>query len=176
MKCENCGAKIRKWESYCPKCGMEIINSESKPLKNKYLRGEYHEHREVAIEPYDLDEEDFSAAKYHEDTYQNKDNYSDRDYNQHNQDDDYHYNQDQDDQQHNRNKGYKKKYNPNRNYQQNYNPEGQQKKKYTRGYDLDEYYESEETGSSIWGTVFLLLIVALLFGFVMGFLFFSTKV
>ena len=35
-------------------------------------------------------------------------------------------------------------------------------KKYQRGYDLDEYYESVESESSIWGTIMLLLIIALL--------------
>lgn len=186
MKCENCGTKVRKWDTYCPKCGMELSVSEYKPLKNKYLRGEYHEQREVPTEPYDLEGEDYSAAKYYEDTYQNEDNYSDRDYNQQNQDNNYQYNQDRDYKQDNpdksykkdksyKNKPYKKKYNQNRDYQHNYNPNEYKKKKY-RGYDLDEYYGTEENESSIWGTVFLLLVIALLFGFVIGIIFFSTKI
>lgn len=174
MKCQNCGAKVRKWDTYCPKCGMELFSSEYKPLKNKYLRGEYHEQREGQIEPYDLEGEDNSAAEYYEDNYQNQDDYQNKEKNQHNPDENSQFDQDKNYNQ-GQNKSYKKKYNGNRNYQQNYNPKGYQKKKY-RGYDLDEYYESEETGSSIWGTVFLLLIVALLFGFVMGFMFFSTKI
>lgn len=157
MKCENCGARIRKWESYCPKCGMELFNSDSKPLQKKYLRGEYREVEEISTEPYDLGAEDLSEATYNQDTYQNPN------YNQDNQDED-------------SQKGNRNQNNRNRNYKQEYNKEGNSQKKYQRGYDLDEYYESEKTGGSIWGTVILMLIVALLFGFVMGVMFFSTKI
>ncbi|HOI40963.1 MAG TPA: zinc ribbon domain-containing protein [Methanobacterium sp.] len=141
MKCENCGSKIKKGETYCPKCGMELFNSQYKPLKKKYLRGEYREVDDLGTSPYNLDEDDYSESAYQQDNYQNQN-----------------YNQ-------------KRK----KNYQKNYNQETNPQKKYQRGYDLDEYYESEETGSSMWGTIMLLLIVALLFGFVMGFMFFSTK-
>ena len=168
MKCENCGAKIKKRETYCPKCGMELFNSQYKPLKKKYLRGEYMEREEVATSTYDLEDDDYSESTYQQDKYQNQ-NY--------NQDEDYNYNRDRKGKQYkqyNENKDYNQK--RKKNYQRNYNQKTNPQKKYQRGYDLDEYYESEESGSSIWGTIFLLLIVALLFGFVMGFMFFSTKI
>jgi hypothetical protein len=184
MKCENCGTKIRKWDAYCPKCGMELFSSESKPLKSKYLRGEYREEEEVAIVPYDLESDDLSKAAYHDSPYQNQDDYQHMDYSQYDEDANYqtgsnrdniHNNQEIDYNKKNKKKYNNKKYNRNKNYQKNYNPEGYQKKKY-RGYDLDEYYGTEETGSSVWRIFFLLLIVALIFGFVMGLMFFSIKV
>ena len=64
MKCENCGAEVKNRQSYCPKCGMELFNSDYKPLKNKFLKGEYREAEEVPVGPYDL-----------EGTYQNWDDY-----------------------------------------------------------------------------------------------------
>jgi hypothetical protein len=177
MICENCGAKIGKGESYCPKCGMELFNPEYKPLKKKYLRGEYREEAKVSTQPYDLEAENLSEVTYQQDTHQNQNYNQDKNYNQHNHDEDYQYNQGSDRKQYNWNKDYNQKYNRNKNYEKNYNQEGyHQKKKYKRGYDLDEYYESEKKGSSIWKIVFLFLIVALLFGFVMGFMFFSTKI
>lgn len=141
MKCENCGAKIKKWETYCPKCGMELFNSHYKPLKKRYLRGEYRETEESRTSPYDLDQMEYSESTYQQDKYQNQNN------------------------NHKRERNYKNKSN-------HRNPH----KKYQRGYDLDEYYESVENESSIWGTIMLLLVIALLFGFVMGFVFFSTKI
>lgn len=39
MICENCGAKVKKGERYCPRCGMELLVS-NKPLKRKYLKGD----------------------------------------------------------------------------------------------------------------------------------------
>jgi len=136
MKCENCGAKIKKWETYCPKCGMELFNSQYKPLKKRYLRGEYRETEESRTSPYDLDQMEYSESTYQQDKYQNQNN--------------------------------------NQKWERNHQKKPQ--KKYQRGYDLDEYYESVESESSIWGTIMLLLIIALLFGFVMGFVFFSTKI
>ena len=44
--CENCGCHIRKGDSYCPKCGMELLVSEYKPLKKRYIRGEYYDEEE----------------------------------------------------------------------------------------------------------------------------------
>lgn len=189
MKCENCGAKIRKWDTYCPKCGMELFNSEQKPLKSKYLRGEYREEEEVSTQPYDLDEKEHSTTTYHDVPHQNHDDYQNMGYNQYD-DEDYHYNPDKDNKKHNqdenyqynqksdkrhykKNKNYNKNYNRNRNYDPNYTQKGHPQRKYPRGYDLDEYYGAEETKGSIWGTVLLLLLLALLIGLVMGFIFFS---
>lgn len=44
--CENCGCNIRKGDSYCPRCGMELLVSEYKPLKKMYIRGEYYDEEE----------------------------------------------------------------------------------------------------------------------------------
>ncbi len=141
MKCGNCGSKIKKGEPYCPKCGMELFNSQYKPLKKRFLRGEYREVENFVTSPYNL-EEDYSRSTHQRSDHQNQ--------------------------------SYKKK--RKRNYQKNYKQETNPQKKHYRGYDLDEYYESKKTNSSTWSTIMLLLIVALLFGFVMGFMLFSTKI
>ncbi len=39
--CDNCGAHIDDQERYCPECGMELLVSDYKPLKKKYMGGEY---------------------------------------------------------------------------------------------------------------------------------------
>jgi zinc-ribbon domain len=114
MKCENCGAEIRKKDRYCPDCGMDI--PEYKPLQDKYLRGE------------NQDEEGFwddNEEYVHTDKAQYHQEYS--------------------------------------------NGENQ--------YQNDEYgaYEVTESQRSVWSSVILLLIVALLIGFVMGLIFFSGK-
>jgi len=160
MICENCGAKIGKRESYCPKCGMELFNSESKPLQKKFLRGEYMEQEEIPSETYDL-EEDISETTYQEDPYQYEE-YGDKNYRDKNYGDG----------------DYKTEYEGGSNYNQRHKQDDYGQKRYhRRGYDLgDENFEYEETKSSIWGTVLLFLVIALLFGFVMGFMFFSTNI
>jgi hypothetical protein len=115
MKCENCGAEIRKKARYCPDCGMDI--PEHKPLQNKYLRGEYQEDEEEFLD----DNEEYNHA------------------------DEAHYHQE-----------------------------------YSNGeneYQNVEYgaYEVTENQRSSWSSVILLLIVALLIGLVVGFIFFSGK-
>lgn len=40
MKCENCGSIIRRGNTYCPMCGMEL-RTEYKPLQERYKRGEF---------------------------------------------------------------------------------------------------------------------------------------
>lgn len=42
MICDNCGAHIKDEERYCPECGMELLISDYKPLKKKYMGGKYH--------------------------------------------------------------------------------------------------------------------------------------
>jgi uncharacterized Zn finger protein (UPF0148 family) len=155
MRCENCGAEIVKGEIYCPNCGMELYNSESKPLQKKFIRGEYQEEAEIPTEPYNL-EEDTPETTY-QDPYQ--DSYQYEEYEEY------------------ENKNYKTKYERDEDYNPRYNQDNYNQKSYhRRGYDLgDEDFEYEETKSSIWGTVFLFLVIALLFGFVMGFMFFSIK-
>jgi len=69
------------------------------------------------------------------------------------------------DNRHKKNKGYKS--NSNKNYYKRGN-------KVKRGYDLDAYYGSQEKKSSMTGTIVLFLVMALLMGLVLGFIFFST--
>lgn len=234
MICENCGARIGKGKSYCPKCGKEVYDSGHKPLKNKYLRGEYLQNDESSAEPYYLEEENLSSDTNQKEPYQNWDDYNKdpyEDYTQtkddneiNNQDTGYDrdygkkgsYDQYKDDESHHQdyddnkrysggrdpekgyNKGYDKRYdkkkksynkyegdrgydkgyNKSKGYKRNYNQENYHKKgkPVRRGYDLDAYYGTEEKKSSIWRTVILFLILALLMGLVMGFIFFSTKI
>ena len=224
MICENCGAPIGKRDNHCPECGMELFNSEHKPLQKKYLRGEYLP--DESSTDY-LDYETDSDQTYQKEPYQNWDDYdrdphddyhqndygglnksgSDHEYDPKNssnptehdlsQDTDFHkdnndydkpYNSERNyykknkknksydngydrdrsyDNRHGKNKGYKGKYS-----QENYS----QKKPVRRGYDLDAYYGSEEKQSSILKTAILFLVLALLIGFVMGFIFFSGKI
>jgi len=225
MICENCGAKIRNRESYCPRCGTELFDFEHKPLQKKFLRGEYRDQDEVEIAPYNL-EEDYSKETYQKEPYQNWDD-QDPDFAQGNEEknglnEEYHqnhdYNQDKShktdytgdgDYKNNYkgNKPYKKNYDPNKNYNKKYNQDQssdrnyddkrghnnksnqrkgskrdynkkgyhKQKKYPTKVYNLDEY-EPQQKQSSVWGTVILFLVLALLIGFVMGFIFFSGKI
>ncbi len=226
MICDNCGAKIRNKESFCPRCGMEFFNSEHKPLQKKFLRGEYRDQDEVQVAPYNLDEADYSKDNYQKEPYQNWDDYdpdyvhesdenivqdkepipeegyepdqnNNQDYNNNRDDQENYkgnkpyntkYNSDKSyknkynsDQGHDKNysdeKGYNNRYNRQKSSKRNYNTKGHhnQKKYPTRGYDLDEY-ESKPKKSSIWSTVVLFLLLALLIGFVMGFIFFSSKI
>lgn len=75
MICENCGAKIGDDEAYCPNCGMELFIPKSKrrpvskkPLKERYLDGEYQDHEEYEdiYESYlDHDEPETPRRRYH---------------------------------------------------------------------------------------------------------------
>jgi hypothetical protein len=49
MICQNCGRHIRRNDTYCPHCGMEI-KSEYKPLQKRYVRGEYKDRNEPYYE------------------------------------------------------------------------------------------------------------------------------
>ena len=110
MKCENCGTKIRKWDTYCPKCGMELFSSESKPLKSKYLRGEYREEEEITSRPYDIEEEELSEATNVDAPYQNRDDYQNMNYDQYYDDEDHNSYPDGDKKQYNTGKDYNKKF------------------------------------------------------------------
>jgi hypothetical protein len=117
MICKNCGANIRNRENYCPNCGMELMVSYSKSLKEKYIAGEYHDHRDDLI--------------------------------------------------------IKNRYN-----QKNQKEESEPVK---RSYETEDYYGNEtleeyetgKSGSSALFAIILFLVVALLFGFVLGMILFS---
>lgn len=51
MICKNCGEELINNENYCPQCGMELSTSYSKPLKEKYIEGEYQDKQENYISP-----------------------------------------------------------------------------------------------------------------------------
>ena len=76
MICKNCGANIRNKENYCPNCGMELMVSYSKSLKEKYIAGEYHDHRDDLIikDRYDQksQKEEFEPVKH---SYETEDYY-----------------------------------------------------------------------------------------------------
>lgn len=127
MKCKNCGAYIKRRDTYCPHCGMKVENpeyqpqqknknSEYKPLQQRYIRGEYQDRQD---EFYDHNIE--TQYINEEPTYQKP------------------------------------------------------RKKY-RGYDLSEYYPEEETESSGSGMtiIVLILLIALLIGFVIGIIMFTS--
>jgi hypothetical protein len=115
MICKNCGANIRNRESYCPNCGMELMVSYSKSLKEKYIAGEYHDQRDDLI--------------------------------------------------------IKDRYNR-KNQEEEFEP-------VKRSYETEDYYgnetleEYETKGSSAFLAIILFLVVALLFGFVLGMILFS---
>ena len=129
MNCKKCGGYIRKRDTFCPHCGMELTrtnykpqqkskNSEYKPLQGRFIRGEYQ------------DREDDFYDQYIDNQYVDNDYYQEE----------------------------------KPNYQK------PKKKKY-RGYDLSEYYpDEEETENSSIGmaTIILILIMALLMGFIIG--------
>ena len=129
MNCKKCGGYIRKRDTFCPYCGVELTrpnykpqqksgNSEYKPLQGRFIRGEYQDR-----------EEDF-YDQYIDNQYVDNDYYQEE----------------------------------KPNYQK------PKKKKY-RGYDLSEYYpDEEETENSGIGMapIILILIIALLMGFIIG--------
>lgn len=45
MICKNCGEELINKDNYCPQCGMELSNTYSKPLKEKYIDGEYEDNQ-----------------------------------------------------------------------------------------------------------------------------------
>lgn len=128
MNCQKCGGYIRKRDTFCPHCGMELTqanykpqqknNSEYKPLQGRFVRGEYQDREE------DLDDHYIENQKADDNYYpEEKPTYQ---------------------------KPRKKKY---------------------RGYDLSEYYpDEEETERSGMGMapIILILVIALLMGFIIG--------
>lgn len=219
MICENCGARIDKGESQCPKCGMELFNPNHKPLQKKYLRGEYLQGDESSPEPYYLEEENLSRDTYQPEPYQNWDDYDKDPHEENHQKKDYegvndpetaydnefepnnnpnpnvadinhnqdisrdtnhskHYSERSYNKKYDRERGYDNKYGKSKGYKGKFNQENyhQKNKSVRRGYDLDAYYGSEGKKSSILTTAILFLVLALIIGFVMGFIFFSGKI
>lgn len=180
MKCENCGANITKRDRYCPSCGMELTTfeyvkkrsidkkqeppakkqvskdiwqkqgydrqkSEYKPIQKKYLRGEYQDTEFQDIQDYYSEEEEYIKGNSNYRGYdQAKSDY--------------------------RAQKYDQKYESRLDYGK-YDKQGRY-----GGYDVQEdywEYEKEEKRSSEWDYIILFLILALLVGLIMGFIFFS---
>jgi hypothetical protein len=77
MICKNCGAKIRKRESYCPKCGMELTIPYSKSLKEKYIAGKYSDNDEDNFISRDRDT---NPVQDNENHYESSSDYQDSEY------------------------------------------------------------------------------------------------
>ncbi|AEG17428.1 zinc ribbon domain-containing protein [Methanobacterium paludis] len=172
MRCENCGSEVRKGEKYCPSCGMELIVSDYKPRHKQDYKPNYKLKSKSDYKPdYKQDKSDYrsrSKSDYKQDyksDYQPKSKsdykplknryikgeYPERDY------DDYEDIPDRFDNKFERSKN----------------------KRYERR-NYDEYepdYEVQGKKKSGWkGPIILFLIMALLFGFLIGFILFSKSI
>jgi hypothetical protein len=152
--CENCGAKVKKGEKYCPKCGMELLVSNYKPLKKRYLKGDYG------------DKHDYRDHKTSKRQY--SDSYEDSGFNQEYEGSRYESSRDG-------NRRYRDSQYKHPEYKNSRYKGSRYQSGYTEEYDDPYYYEEETKKAGLWGTVVLLLIVALLVGLVVGFIVFSTK-
>ncbi len=85
MICKNCGAEIRKRESYCPKCGMELTIPYSKSLKEKYMAGEYSDNGDNFISR-DRNTNCVQDNEYH---YESTSDYYNTEYEQYHENEDY---------------------------------------------------------------------------------------
>lgn len=146
MPCDNCGAEIDKKEEYCPECGMELLSSVSKPKKKKYYK-----------DPAPISHEN----SYFQDKPQKKEYYRDPEpviYK-----DSFH------------DKPLKKKYYENPDHEYYEDASFQEEYGYEDQY-LDDDEEYVKTDRSWFKTshMLLLLFIALLLGFLVGLLMFST--
>ena len=197
MRCENCGSEVKKGERYCPSCGMELLvsdykpqykqnyKSNYKPLSKSDYKPDYKEDYSSNYKPkskpdYKKDyKEDYSSnykpkskpdykKDYNEDYSPNykpkskssykplKDRYVKGDYPERGNYDDYEGVPDRFD---NRGKRSKHRRYENRDYD---------------GYEQD--YEVQSKKKSGWtGPIILFLIMALLFGLLIGFIMFSSS-
>lgn len=185
MKCQNCGGYIKRRDSYCPHCGDKLHmpsggshqktsddhnfneetkgfnnkssksgKSEYKPLQERYLRGEYQNSDDEFYNQY-IEDQYIDEKHHHKEYWENKNqdhykrsgkgNYHDGGY------------------QGSRRRGYQDD-------NQHYQKPG---KKY-RGYDLSAYYpdEAESSGTGML-PIILVLLIALLIGFIIGIMMFT---
>ena len=173
MRCENCGSEVKKGERYCPSCGMELLVSDYKPqykqnYKSNYKprsKSDYEQDYEAGYKPrsksgYKPDYEQDYEAVYKPKSKSNykplKDRYFKGDYPERGNYDDYESVPDKFD---NRGKRSKHRKYENRDYDE-----------YERDYEVQSKKKSGWTGPII-----LFLIMALLFGFLIGFIMFSSS-
>ena len=169
MNCQNCGGYIKRRDTYCPHCGEKLTSSvyKSHNKKNNHKSDPRPKRKDDHNPGYD--------NKSHYKNHQNGNSDYNQGYNKKNsefkplqkrfirgeyqdQEDDY-YNQYIEEQFIDERPVY----------------ERPKKKKY-RGYDLSEYYPDEEESSSMGMLpIILILLIALLVGFIIGVMIFSTN-
>jgi hypothetical protein len=192
MKCQNCGGYIKRRDTYCPHCGdklhipisgsqqktrdqenssddkTEEFNDSSpvnagksgyKPLQERYLRGEYQNNEDEFYNQY-IEDQYIDERHHYNEPKKNKNQ-------------DAHYNRTKKRNYHDEGsyQGSRK-----RNFQDDNKYYQKPQKKY-RGYDLSAYYPDEEEKSSGSGMlpVILILLIALLIGFIIGIMMFTNS-
>lgn len=154
MRCENCGSEVKKGERYCPSCGMELLVSDYKPQYKQNYKSNY---KPRSKSDYEQDYEAGYKPKSKSNYKPLKDRYVKGDYPERGNYDDYESVPDKFD---NRSKRSKHKRYENRDYGE---------------YEQD--YEVQSKKKSGWtGPIVLFLIMALLFGFLIGFIMFSSSI
>jgi uncharacterized Zn finger protein (UPF0148 family) len=191
MKCQNCGGYIKRKDTYCPYCGDKLHiptsgsqqktrnhehsyddkteefkdvstgnagKSDYKPLQERYLRGEYQNSEDEFYNQY-IEDQYIDERRYHN-ARENRNQYA-------------HYQ-----------RSKKRNYQGDKGYQgsrernfQDDNQYSQKPRKKYRGYDLSAYYPDEEEKSSGSGMlpVILILLIALLIGFIIGIMMFTNS-
>jgi hypothetical protein len=150
MNCQNCGGYIKRRDTYCPHCGDELKSSEYKSHKinNNSKFDPSHNSKNYEFNP--------DHKKKNSEYKPLQERFIRGEYQDH--EDDF-YNQYIEDQFIDERPEYEKP----------------KKKKY-RGYDLSEYYpEEEESSGRGMLPIILILLIALLIGFIFGVMIFSTS-
>ena len=149
MNCQNCGSYIKRRDTYCPHCGEELKSSEYKSHNKDYKKSEFDHHISRKNSGYKPGQKKNTEYKPLQKRFIRGD-YQDHD------DDFYnHYIEEQ--------------------FIDGPAYEKPRKKKY-RGYDLSEYYPDEEESSGIGMLpIILILLIALLIGFIIGIMMFSNS-
>lgn len=186
MICDNCGAETDKKERYCPNCGMEFPGPRPKPSKKKYYKNSRESTRDNprSRENYGNNHyEDNSRSKGNYMNYQSKEDFERKPLKRRDYDDskdftydiphpkaDYrNYNEKEDYER----KPLKRKYYGNSLASARPNPYYQDEEDYESYYTDEEDYKTKKSGSSL-GTMLLLLVIVLLFGFIIGLIMFSS--
>lgn len=170
MICDNCGAEIDKKERYCPNCGMELPGPVSKPSKKKHYRNSQPSTRGIPHPKADY-ENYYDKADYEKPLkrrhYRDSNDFSSDNF--HPQKNYKHYNEEED----YKTKPLKRKYYRDSTYFTSDSP--YQDDDYESYYaEEEDYRETKKSGRNL-GTILLLLIIVLLFGFIIGLVMFSSN-
>jgi len=168
MICDNCGSEIDKNERYCPDCGMELPGPRPKPSKKKYYKNSRQSNRnnrysDENYENYHNEEHNYEKKqlnrKYKESNYAQNIPNPHADYSNYNEKEDY------------KRKPLKRKYYGNPSASAQYDSH------YPEETGYESYHENKTTkkksGIGL-GTICLLMVMILLFGFVIGLILFSS--